>query len=440
MSIYNFVNPDNGQTIVVKGPATLTREQALKIFEEQRAAGALVSLQPGQSITAETQLAAGLVSAQAEVLQSISRVPGVFNKPSPDKVIIDALVSVPTTAGTVTTGEYAVQQPTSTTIEKLTNVEMTSVLAQYKKLIDQPADVATNKGVGEFGLTPEQLEAQGYLKPGTVNTFLSTNQNTLLTVLKSPQVWTGKDNILGIKDLLKNKLLQQTIQEQAMTTGFNDLAEVGLPVQELPARAQAGLALSAALNPRMAEQWLKSQVIAPDLKSKFNDFVRYGAFAVDFADTKINDSLKREQKGRGYVGTTSREQINAAVTRVIGNKKITIPPFGQPSTDPQLQLEYDTLSDEYRALFDRQASIQQQSIFVQNIDVRESQTIAIDTQILALKAKVQNLQLRLQQTVPLPQTLLDNVVILLQDIEALIGNTQSLLALIKRIKAQYQIR
>lgn len=440
MSTFDFINPDNGQRIVVRGPATLTREQAHRVFEQQRVAGALVSLKPGESITAESQLAGGLVAAQAEVLQSVAQNPAGFSKPGPVRVISDALKATPDLSLTVDTAEYAKQQPALTSVGKLSTVELTGVLAQFKNLSPQPAAVATPQGVGEFDLTPAQLEAQGYLKPGTVATYFSDSRNSILTVLRSPRVWTGKNTVYSLQQLLANSELQQTIQETAMQTGFSSLAEVGLPVDQLPARAQAGVALSAARDAAATEAWLSGQTVDNDLKTKFNEYVRYSAYAVDFSDTKTNDSLRRQEPAQVAFGTTQREQIDAAVTRIIGNKKVTPPTFSQIATDPALINLYDRYQNQYEQLLDRLTTVEQQTVSVQNISARESQINSVDLQAQTLVADLQNLQSTTVQTAPTATDLAQRIAQLLIDAKNLLERTQQSKLLIQRIKTQFQLQ
>lgn len=49
----------------------------------------------------------------------------------------------------------------------------------------------------------------------------------LTDVLKSPSVWTGKDGVTGLTDLLKNPPLQDKIQLGLMKTGFDTLVKTG---------------------------------------------------------------------------------------------------------------------------------------------------------------------------------------------------------------------
>lgn len=72
MSIFKFNNPLTGQPFEIKGPPTLTAEQARDIFQKQLDAGSLVGLKPGDVVSAATQAAGGLPAALSQVAQSAS--------------------------------------------------------------------------------------------------------------------------------------------------------------------------------------------------------------------------------------------------------------------------------------------------------------------------------------------------------------------------------
>ena len=64
-------------TFEVKGPPGMTFEQAKAIFDKQVKTGALVGFKSGDTLSAATQAADGLASAQAQLTQGLTGVPGV---------------------------------------------------------------------------------------------------------------------------------------------------------------------------------------------------------------------------------------------------------------------------------------------------------------------------------------------------------------------------
>ena len=64
-------NPQGtSSTFVLKGPEGLTREQAFAIFKKQADTGSLIGFKPGESLSAASQAADGLASAQASLQQA----------------------------------------------------------------------------------------------------------------------------------------------------------------------------------------------------------------------------------------------------------------------------------------------------------------------------------------------------------------------------------
>jgi len=78
MGSFNFTLPTNGQKFEIKGPPSLTLEQAKAIFDKQASTGALVGFKPGDVLSASTQAAAGLASAQAALTQAQSGITGAL--------------------------------------------------------------------------------------------------------------------------------------------------------------------------------------------------------------------------------------------------------------------------------------------------------------------------------------------------------------------------
>lgn len=65
------------KTFAIKGPPGLTKEQAFEIFKKQADTGALIGFKPGETLSAATQAADGLPSAQALLAQAQSNVPNL---------------------------------------------------------------------------------------------------------------------------------------------------------------------------------------------------------------------------------------------------------------------------------------------------------------------------------------------------------------------------
>ncbi len=65
------------KTFVIKGPPGLTKEQAFEIFKKQADTGGLTGFKPGETLSAATQAADGLPSAQAMLAQAQANLPNL---------------------------------------------------------------------------------------------------------------------------------------------------------------------------------------------------------------------------------------------------------------------------------------------------------------------------------------------------------------------------
>lgn len=77
MSEFSFIS-SNGKAFSIKGPEGLTREQAEAIFKKQDSTGALVGFNPGDSLSAASQAADGLASAQGALQQAQGSLAGAL--------------------------------------------------------------------------------------------------------------------------------------------------------------------------------------------------------------------------------------------------------------------------------------------------------------------------------------------------------------------------
>jgi hypothetical protein len=69
MAEFSFTSSD-GKPFSIKGPEGLTRDQAEAIFKKQDSTGSLVGFKPGDSLSAASQAASGLASAQGALQQA----------------------------------------------------------------------------------------------------------------------------------------------------------------------------------------------------------------------------------------------------------------------------------------------------------------------------------------------------------------------------------
>jgi hypothetical protein len=338
---------DDGDSVTIEGEG-LTREQALQIFQQQNSAGSFVGLKPGQSINASTQVLAGLKSAQAQVASGLgsgltARLPGIDSV----KQLQGLTAGLPVTDG-INIGDIAKQAPALTGIDQASVTQVTGALSQAAKLTGQASNQISNTaGVGKYGLDVPQLETAGYIKPGTAEKYLATGVNTVTDVLKSPTVWTGKDNINAQSGFLDNVSTQDLVQTGLMVAGVAGLKSNGVATQILGGAALAGSALVAAKGVAGAVDWIKGGLPAVDT-TKLNQLARDGEFGATFGEDKISDAMKKQFPALPAVNTTDRATLNAAAGRVLGNDKIPDLNFSVPAAPSSGELV-----DRLNQLFER---------------------------------------------------------------------------------------
>jgi hypothetical protein len=235
-----------------------------------------------------------------------------------------------------------------TSVQGLATRDITATLAQAQKLVGQaPTAISNALGVGKFGLDCKQLEIAGLVKPGTAAKYLASGTNSLTSVLTSPAVWTGKNGVTSVNKLLSSVPSQNQIQQTLMRTGLQNVAQLGIPINKLNPQQLAGTALNAAKSVEDTLKWAAG-TLPSQLKTQFNTVARDAAFAVDFAKSKIDSAMSGVSIPPAENFTVDRKTLNAAVTRIVGNKKIPSVSFEEPlatATAAQAQLATDEVTE-----------------------------------------------------------------------------------------------
>jgi len=373
MSQFTFIDPETGREFVVKGGGGLTEDQAFEIYSQQKDTGALINLKPGDILSAVSQAAAGLNSAISQVAQAAAGIAGgvtgalggainratqvatgLVSAPTLSNGLSGALATAKSLASTTLSGianaaknlpvtnginiaNYAKQAsalmpiqsvpkglvPTSLPIAGLSTNNLTATLAQAQRLVGQSAGALTNTaGLGKYGLDCTQLERAGFVKPGTAGKYLASSVGNLTSVLNSPAVWTGKGGVTDVNKLLSSVPKQDAIQQELMAKGLQSVAQLGIPVDKLNPQQLAGTALNAAKSAGDTLKWAAGQALPASTLDSFNANARDASFAVDFSDEKIDSAMSDEVVPPAATNTVNRDTLNAAVTRIVGNKKI----------------------------------------------------------------------------------------------------------------------
>jgi hypothetical protein len=295
------------ETFKLSCPPGTTREQAFEIFKKQADAGGLTGFSPGDILSAETQAKDGLEEAKAELAQARSGFPGtdkgvlnsfkniadtakqsiaagttgkslgdsigVFGGVAKDTFgKVSSLFGTPVTSGIngINTADFA---KTASAVMPMVGLGVTDVRATVASVgtaTGQDFSQFTNAvGVGKYGFNATQLETAGLVKPGTASKFLSQGANDLTDVLKSPAVWTGKSGINSLDGLLSSPAAQNLTQQDLMSKGLSVASQFGLPVKELTAKDQGGLAAVFSKDSAEGVDWIKGQLPA-DKQAEFD--------------------------------------------------------------------------------------------------------------------------------------------------------------------------
>jgi hypothetical protein len=378
MSQFTFVDPVTGQEFLVKGPGGLTESQAAEIFAQQKDKGSLVNLKPGDILSAAKQAAAGLGSAIAQVQQAAAGIAGsatgalggALRTAQGTVAGITGAVSGAVNSGlqsatTLSTGlsgalgsaksladqtlsgitgatrglaitnginvaNFAKQSTALIPIKNLSVTNITATMAQASRLVGQaPTTISNSLGVGKFGLDCKQLELAGMVKPGTAAKYLASGANDLTSVLNSPTVWTGKAGIKDAASLLRSVPSQDKIQQTLMNTGLNQVQALGIPINSLDPNKLAGTALNAAKSAKDTLAWAAGTATSA-VKTAFNSVARAAEFAVGFGSSKITSAMSGVTVPVPANFTVDRKTLNAAVTRIVGNKKIPAVNYEEP--------------------------------------------------------------------------------------------------------------
>ena len=172
MAKFTF-NLPNGLLFTLEAPAGTTAFEAERVYLEQLAAGVFVGLKSGDTLQSPTTT--GVQFSLSRLDRETAGVPDVPLLAIYGDAIVSslpALRDVPINNG-ITVSDYVDTAVVTASIGPLTPTNVQAIMAAVAASVCQPADVITNElGVGKYGLNAEQLEAAGYLKPGTAARFL----------------------------------------------------------------------------------------------------------------------------------------------------------------------------------------------------------------------------------------------------------------------------
>lgn len=268
-------------------------------------------------------------------------------------------------AAAVNSAQVLSTTPAAANIGSLSPASVTGLLAQVKSSIGQASNViSVDKGIGQFGLQPTQLEAAGFLKPGTLSVLQNqpiptptaadiaesariiseggdaspeqvARNRAINTALGSPMSWTGKGGVSDLGSLLNNSGLQNIAQQGLMNQSLQGLISSGLATGKESAAALSGLVQSATKFGVGAVDSFVKGLASPDIAGAVGATIKGAKFATDFVQQKLGDFNDITARAQAAVDTVDRTQLDAGVKKLIGDAKIPAPEFRPAERQPE---------------------------------------------------------------------------------------------------------
>lgn len=185
--------------------------------------------------------------------------------------------------------------------------EFGTILAQKSKTVASKlgVDVNTATGtvsdalgtVGKYGISATGLESAGYLKPGTVDRYLS-DPSQLSNVLGSSAVWTGKAGVNTLDNVLGNAGLQTDIQSDIYKTAFGGLKSAGT-ITGLESSEVVGSLTNVAADFGVdnTSAWLDNDIADAAMGLDMDLAARSGMLSTDFVSSKAAGLLSGDLGG-----------------------------------------------------------------------------------------------------------------------------------------------
>lgn len=293
----------SGQKFTVNAPNGTTEATARAIFDQQYNTGSLNTVGIGQSVV-------GLSKSASQALTTVAGLSKVQ--------LTDA----------VSKAQILKQLPATLNVGSLDTKQVTTLLGQTASLVNQSSSVATiTKGIGQFGITPTQLEQQGFLKLGTVSQFIGNSPTADFTkILSSPTVWTGKSGITGLDTFLGNQSIQSITQQNILNTGLSQLKSLGIVNGTESAQTLSGLVQGASkFGAGSVAEWTKG-LASPNIVGSIANLAKGAQFAVGLVGSLFGKGSTRSVTPAS--GTANRTAIDNAIVSFLGNSKIPPPVYG----------------------------------------------------------------------------------------------------------------
>lgn len=343
--VFNYA----GGQYVVNAPAGTSEAAARAVFDQQIETGSLTGLVSGQTLSAVNQLKQGLATAASQIAPSSAQLSGAATN-------LTRLTGVPIKSP-MDLASFVNVNAQLPALGALSGKQVQGLLAQASSATNQAANaVSLDKGIGKFGIAPDQLESTGFLKPGTLDQYaknftvtqadiaeatrinsqggtvtpdLIARNRKIAEVIQSPTVWTGKAGISSLTSLTSDVNKQTLVQTDVMKNGLDNLTKAGA-IPSGVSSAQLGSLVQAAakVGAGLVTAWTKGT--APSSVVGLIDTVaKQGQTAINFTNTKIPESLAGERTAVGAANTVNRKVLDQSIKQFVGSAKVPTVNYGQ---------------------------------------------------------------------------------------------------------------
>lgn len=311
-------------------------------------------------------------------------------------------------------------------VGSLSKASVTGLLAQSRSAVGQASDVVSvNKGIGQFGLQPAQLESSGFLKPGALATMQSKGGQAEVTpediaeadrinqksgdptgitpqqvasnrkinqMLSSGAFWTGKSGVSGLDNLLGNEALQATAQQGLLANSLEGLKTSGLATgTEIPADLAPLVQSAMTLGVGSVIEFVNGTAL-PDIASSIGAQMKGAQFSTKFMDEKVGDFAGFAKAPVAASATVNRSGVDTEVKNALGDPKIPSPEFkpverepDEPTPESILEQETNAIRDEALAFLDSVKALADAAI--EESKVLDAQQPLSEAQIAAFEAQ-----------------------------------------------------
>jgi hypothetical protein len=349
MNVFKFVTP-LGQTIEMNGPAGSTQDQARAIFDQQYNTGSLAGLRAGDILNSLVQSKGGLATALSQVTGSItpstiSQIGSALNK----------IPNLPVVNPTTISNFVNTQVLAGSAVGPLSTTQIQGLLSSTSAAVNQLATEVTNeKGLGTYGLTADQLQLTGLIKPGTAE-LVNQDPANLVSILSSPTVWTGLGGADSLDSVLTNPTLQSIAQQGCLASSFDNLSQLGVVSDTrnniFGSTKDLGAVVNNAANYGIGAttSWLNNTLGGSDIGQLTTSAIQ-SLFGMSFGS--VNQSVSGGgnplqtgvQVPKGYSNTVNRSVLDTAFNSIIGNNKIPANIFANPALGIDIRTQASQLS------------------------------------------------------------------------------------------------